>query len=476
MSDSKLKSKINGFYHAVINQMKLYIENGFSFKVKHEETIHIITNFSYDKGRISYSTSPKIIEKEKLDYMECNEFIVKYCYNLHEYDELFTYIKSNYQIKDLRLPRLIEKFIFKIISKYNKDISNNIKEKYIRIFLNYLEGRANQWKVKAWIDGLVLEKEDFILIKDIKIRRLRADDIEFYEEQGSYPRLVSDSSTTFPTTILEMKTMVTDQSEIYNEIKIITIAFRLFDLGSVFINKYILKPKSFLERGFYEYRPYILFKNRFEYEISDKDIPKINELITFINHPKIKNILLYKSGKPNYILIALQRYNNAFLSAENTESLITYAISCLEALYLKVGERQELSRRLSQRVSFTLKLFGFDPLIINKIIKIAYSVRSTYSHGSIISVQKSKLNNLAIIMNRKEIKLNDIARMVLDCARISILIFLQLQNVINKKKFLNLIDEGLLEEKSTLKLNNLIEKNCSIWPNSKNLKCNVYEV
>ena len=128
-----------------------------------------------------------------------------------------------------------------------------------------------------------------------------------------------------------------------------------------------------------------------------------------------------------------------------------FIISCLEALFLKGGELSELSRRLYQRVSMLLKQFGFNPLLISKILKKAYKIRSKYSHG------------LKVDFNKENIKeVNEFKIKVMECARISLLIYLQLVGNISKENLLDLIDNSLLNDATYNKLNKLTKDNCKL--------------
>lgn len=142
--------------------------------------------------------------------------------------------------------------------------------------------------------------------------------------------------------------------------------------------------------------------------------------------------------------IAIQRYNNAFLSAENRESSITYAISCLEALFLKENERMDLKRTLSLRISLIMKIFEFKPIKIYNRIESAYKIRSKYSHGGIT----------------KKLDLNNLARRILDYTRLSLLILIQLDTKIEKIKEIKKIRDILnIDEWNKIKKDNKLIKN-----------------
>ncbi len=482
MNRIELISKIKNFSAIIIKKIKEKIENGENFKIQNEVITPHITEFSYNKGAISYRMEEKKIIKEKMDLIKGHTFIKEFCKILPEFNELFSFIKEKFQIDENFLNSLFDNFIFMLISITHEGIDDEILNNVINSFIEDLELKVPNWEVKIWIDGLWLEDEEYQINENLKLRRLRQEDIEFIKKEG-YNRYEPTESASFPTTILEMKTIYKSESEtqdgkrillkseIHKEIKIITIAFRLFRLGSVFTTRYEMRVKSFLLGGFLKIYPYILLKNRYLYGLKKRDIPLLREFIKIISQHELIEIFLINSKGQNHIYIALQRFNNAFLNAENTESIITYAISCLEALYLKKSEQGELSHRLSQRVSIIFKIFNFDSLSIYNIIKKAYKIRSLYSHGSMVKPKDLSFKNL------------NLEKIILNCARFSIFLNLQLfskidnENLfkikikdfhkkrkekrleIEKELLLKLIDDALLKEKSYLKLKQLIKKN-----------------
>ena len=153
--------------------------------------------------------------------------------------------------------------------------------------------------------------------------------------------------------------------------------------------------------------------------------------------------------KPTTILltIAFDRFNKA-LEETKPEGRLTYGTMCLEALYLS-KERQELARKLSQRVAGALGFFDYDSLKVYNLIKKAYGVRSIFVHGSEIEKEERK-------------KLVKLEKEVMDYARASLIIFLRLHGVLEKNDFLSKLDNSLLDEKAKKKLNDVLKENCQV--------------
>ncbi|MBT9147686.1 MAG: hypothetical protein DDT32_01451 [Syntrophomonadaceae bacterium] len=96
-----------------------------------------------------------------------------------------------------------------------------------------------------------------------------------------------------------------------------------------------------------------------------------------------------------------------------------------------------------------LRLFDFRPLEVYNALDQAYDIRSTFIHGSQIKSEEHKSTT-------------ELANRVLEYARISLLIFLQLKSLVDKDNFVSKIDNALLDENAYLKLKELV-KSCTIY-------------
>lgn len=111
--------------------------------------------------------------------------------------------------------------------------------------------------------------------------------------------------------------------------------------------------------------------------------------------------------------IAYARYKDALFQGGPSERPITAAITCLEALFL-TGE-QELKHRLAQRVAAFLRILGPRPDAQEtyKNTSDCYNIRSKFIHGSSLNAQKQP-------------HADQLARVLLEYARICTLAFLQI--------------------------------------------------
>jgi len=180
----------------------------------------------------------------------------------------------------------------------------------------------------------------------------------------------------------------------------------------------------------------------YSYSLDESDAEKLPQFVA-----KIKGKLPIKEKTGCLVTeiplgIAILRYQDAILKPEATENKIAYAVMGLEALYLKVEEREELSRRLAQRVAKLLSFCGEKPIKVYNLVKEAYEIRSNFVHGS-------------PLQNKKPQEVKKILDSIIEYLRKSIIIFIQLQE--EKEKLLSLIDNALLEKHAEDRLQNLIK-------------------
>jgi len=401
-----------------------------------------ISDFDYKEGNISCTTSHSPVVKEDWDMKKFFDFTEKVLKQIPDYHRLALEISKKYEVNEAQADFWLGRFGQTLTGRAFEGLSEETLIDTISTFVNDLEKGPVEWKLKVWINGVWLEAQEYDIYEGFKIRRPKPSDFEV--ETPFYLLPYSRETLPFgphPPAVLELEYRAREPVEFQNEIEKIINCLRLFRLGSIFSIKTETYPKSILTSGWTSGSGQRL-ASTYKYPISKEDIPKLGELIG-----RLKSLL---SKEIDSINIALQRYNDALLRPESIESRITSAMTCFEALYLKAEERMELSHRLSQRAAALLGLFDFVPLEVYNNLSRAYDVRSTFIHGSLIEPK-----------NHKDIA--ELAEKTLNYARISLLIFLQLRSPIDKDKFINRIDNSLLDMNAHSKLEELVREHCSIY-------------
>lgn len=442
MNNKGLSAKLWGLSKEIQEKVKEYKSSKQLTKTKQLHLKQKITDFSYKEGNIGYTMSQHPLIKEDWDLKKFFDFTEKVVKQIPEYHDIVTEIVKRCEVNEGQADFWLGRFSQTLTSRQAfKDLSEETLIDTISILVNDLDKGPVEWKLKVWVHGVWLEDEEYDIYEGLKIRRPRPSDLEvetpFYLLPSPMEPLPFGPT---PSAILDLEYRSRQQTEPQKEIESIINCLRLFRLGSVFSIKTEAHPKSILTFGWTSGSGQRLAAT-YKYPISKEDIPKVGELIG-----KIKGLL---SKEIDSINIALQRYNDALLRPESIESRITSAMTCFEALYLKAEERMELSHRLSQRAAALLGLFDFVPLEVYNNLTRAYDVRSTFIHGSLIEAEKHK-------------DIAQLAEKTLNYARISLLAFLQLKSLIDKDKFINRIDNSLLDMNAHSKLEELVKENCSI--------------
>ena len=443
MNNKGLSAKLWVLSKEIQEKVKEYKSSKQLTKTKQLYFKQKITDFSYKQGGIGYTTSHITMMKEEWDLKKFFDFTEKVVKQIPDYHDIVTEIVKKCEVNEHQADFWLGRFTQTLTRQAFEDLSEETLIDTISTLVNDLDKGPVEWKLKAWVNGVWVEDEEYDIYEGLKIRRPRPSDLEAETPFYSLPSPVEPFPFgSLPSAILELAYRARQPVEFQDEIENVINCLRLFRLGSVFPVRTETHAKSIIGFGSGTIGSGHRFAVTYKYPITKKDIPKLAELIA-----KIKTLLPKEIDPVN---IALQRYNDALLKTESIESRITSAITCFEALYLKAQERMELSHRLSQRAAALLGLFDFVPLEVYRNLDRAYDVRSTFIHGSLIEPE-----------NHKDIA--ELAEKTLNYARISLLIFLQLKNSIDKDKFINRIDNSLLDMNAHSKLEELVKGSCSIY-------------
>ena len=318
-------------------------------------------------------------------------------------------LSSKYKKDDTDINRIIHKLTQYVLSKKKGAVDQDLA-RIATLFRDELEGRPLDWKNEIFVVGFYISNQLIRISDDLKIRSLR--DKDFDAVTGpDIGRQQNKFGRNMPTAVISVEKDKTDELEL-NKLSICLVrAMRLFDVGSVSIVHEERTTDSILRE---EYETMIVetFSSPYSYTINNRKSKllrgHINTLVPFFEknyEPKIDK-------NPNSsIIISMTRYEDALARRQSLEARITNVITGLEALYLGGEERQELTRKLSQRASHLLGFFGFDSWSINSHLKESYQIRSTYIHGSYDTSHTDK-------------KLQFFANSIINYLRLSILIFI----------------------------------------------------
>lgn len=403
-----------------------------------------ISDFHYEKGTAGYTTSFEPFLKERWDDRKRFDFVDK-VKKLKEYKEAVKIIVEIFKEAEGQSDFWLDRFVHRIIDESLQGIDEKDIVELVTLFISNLEHTPIQWNPVVWLDGIYMETDMIEINKNLKIKKPEPSDLEYEVPYDATQVTRPDLGLRMPSAIMLIQHRAKGQPEMLYKIQAIISTLRLFKVGSVLAQKTQWNPVAIL--GFGGTSRSLKYTSHFKYELNKNDEQTLHGFFELMEPIIFDQIIQKKNKEENFITIAFDRYNNA-LEETISESRLTYGTMCLEALYLG-DEKQELARRLSQRVASALSFFGYDSLKVYNFIKSSYDIRSRFVHGS--KIEKEERRNLAKL--EKE---------VMDYTRTSIIMFLQLQGTLEKNDFLSKLDNSLLDDKAKNKLNEILKKNCQI--------------
>jgi len=404
--------------------------------LREEQRIYVKTHVSKIKVEPQVKSCERgssVFVRPALSPIKSIEFIEKFICNTPEAEAVATYLSSEYTIPLPRIKHLLFEMCRDIL-KYKLSESNIDHSKLALTLILDLEDAPIKWDVQVGINGVYLNSdEEIVLSNGVSVRSPRPEDLEKeHDIYDSFALSRGQDAYGFPSAYLCMTTKAKTRKDVELRVKVFFKILSLYKVASISRQSLRFIPESFREHSlvidspesskgtFYSYK---LIEDHFE--IFREIIPSLEVLVTKVL------VDCDESWKP--LFVAFQRYSDACAAVE-IEEQITLCITCLEALYLKKTERDELSHRLAQRCARLLSSFHPKPTIkIYENIKKAYEIRSNFIHGS--SIEKNN-NNYS----------KDLAHDVLECGRLSLLVFILSISSIEKDALLSKIDNSLLDE------------------------------
>lgn len=401
-----------------------------------------VIRFEYKEGSVSYNLSYDNFIKKEQFIKNQKDFIDKEIKSISEYSEIVaTIIKRNTCSED-EVQNMLNHFIQYLVRDEPSEISDEKLSEKVHVFISDIDNSPTCWENTVFVNGMWLTEESFQVTDEIRIRQPQKSDFEKERPVGMLGILSPISLTSF-SAVIEFNLFCKSSQENQQSINCLINTLQLFNLGSVTYESWEFKPKSIIKFGG-TMSSGGKHSTHYKYAINSQDITILKGFICKIMPLVSKNIININVNL-NLISVAFKRYFDALLHGGTIENRITSAITCLESLYLKGEERMELCHRLSQRVSALLCLLDLDykALEIYNQLTFAYDIRSTFIHGDQTDEKYRK-------------KLPKLCESVMQYARISLLVFLQLKNTLEKEQIINKLDNSLLDRGAHEKLRKTI--------------------
>lgn len=292
--------------------------------------------------------------------------------------------KPEEHIKQDSLPRIFYRYL-----ELNQDFSFNekkFKQTYAE-FERYLKSEQITYNSKAILWGFSMQNDEVELEDGLSIQKVSKSEVK-----GSPPHylLEVEDKENIPAMVQTHKVNKfgdLSPEDAMETFKNVVLALRLFDIsGDVGIRFATTNSTSIFKKE--NRRVRVADSHRFfdeEYSMDSEDCERFSDF-----YSSMKNQI---REPPETYRIALDKFSNSFKRYNENDRLLDSVIA-LEALYLKAGEQQEMSFRLSQRGAILLADGDSEPSDIKKRLKDAYDTRSTLVHGGEPDVEQEFIYSL----------------------------------------------------------------------------------
>ena len=412
------------------------------------------SNYEYEKYRVTefqYTNSGTQFKLTKeyfyIPFLLNLPELLQMIFNTEEYRQLADYIKKNLPQEESGSEE-ISFFIQRIIRKYSETftISQSQINTVTQGFISDLTKTVPESMAIVQLVGLILHPEEIVLGSGIKIRKPRKEDFEI---ERPVSLTLHEPPYLKTTAILEISKQTNRPMDIQAEIEKAITLLQLFRVGSIKYTTGRMHSSSrstllncTMGSGDSNYPVYT-------YIINDGESENLQYFCNALSERLPLNIFQLWGQDKDYQSIAFDRYEDALIQTGIDERKITNIMMGFEALYFKKNERQELDYRLQMRIAKVLGKFSFDPILVKNAVKDAYNIRSIFSHGSLLSTEKKES-----YQNKYEGGVGGLTKLVLDFLRISLIVSISIE--MEKAKWIDLIDNALIQESENEELDNVL--------------------
>ncbi len=428
-----------------------------------------LETFQYDWEKLEYFSYFNWPSEKFSNFIE-QELSILPEFELAAQEVMKEFYASEFAVRKIGLFSLLRVLVQTAPNEYiSRDSINHYIQLFIAEYESYRTPITITWNIQLWLSNIYIESEEIEIASNVFLRRPTTDQLA---ERKPKPIYISEferitGRVLYVGAILSFSLQLDKEpfnglfpDEITREIECWMNVLRLLKPSGVRVVRQSITPIAIFETASSEniIPPYdSIWKGKVDFRDTDsyKLVLKKTEeklLTNFINNIKleIKGIIqnTYLSG--SYHDLAFHRYNDSLLKTEVSVYRILSVISSLEALLSEAGS--EITFKLSLRVAKLLSFYGFEPLKISEQIKIAYNLRSKLLHGAELGNKKEELLKFA----------REYTHEILNYNRLCLLISLQLKLHLDKKQFIQLIDNSLIDGEANDKLGKLIEDNVKI--------------
>jgi hypothetical protein len=343
---------------------------------------------------------------------------------------------------------------------------------HVATFLRDLDSLQHgnlEWQGKVWLEGVWLENNRCELPRGVVLRRPTPEDLRV-KYQTSMDAVMSQFILD-TTAVLEFPFRGTYVMAM-NEKESLLAMLRLFRLGSVRSIQSVFVPSSVLYAPLWMGND--MSHSHYHYSVAaadEADLARFFQQLRQVIPPWV-----CKRGEVHPYKVALDRLNEGLVTSSSASEAqrTTFAITCLESLYLRAPERGELQHRLAQRAAAVLRHYAQQPRMVYDKVREGYGIRSEFIHGGLVpynapddmSVRKRMHDDsggdggffavLQSVLKLPPSKAETLCRQLFEFARMSLLAFLQVRGRVEKDEFIAKLDNSLLDEGAAAKVHQLL--------------------
>ncbi len=418
------------FSEKTIKKLKQYKKDGGLEKDLVTYEVGTVSKFEYKDGNISHTTGLSLENREILSWANQFRYIDNELKTLKEYSEIVNTLAEYYDESSFWADFHLMQYTHDLVRKAVKKVSKESLHFGIVQFMRVLDKSPKRINIRAWVDGILIDAEEYVIHKNVKLRRLQKSDLEY--ENPLYPTTLHKKPPQATPAILEMWTRSVETREAQEELDLVLSILRLFRVGCVYSHHSIFAHESNVLGGTFTTGG----KGRcsLRYNLCSHDVERLSAFIDTMYSVTPSELKRVGSEDVAVTDIAFDRYNDGILRAHPIEASIASSIACIEALLFHEDEQSEMARTLAQRVASLLQHFEQDPVQVYNKMKSAYDIRSRYVHGGLVKKERRQ-------------KLGDLRRSILNFARICLVVCLQIDNE-KRKSMISQLDNSLLSDKA----------------------------
>ena len=388
MSEIKIKEACKEFIMAAFNLLNRNLtEIG---DIPHR----IIEDVKFQDGHLT-----ELFYRNELDF---DGFVKNHEEKIKELTEFSRCMKLSETLNIENFDKELFRLLVKISESLKKfDYDEEKFESFFLMFKDYLFSSELIFRITAPLTSHNIKDMD--LGDGLKIRGITDEELQELWKRSTFGGISRDKIPTFKY-IIELEYKISKNllpgahQEKVEHLNELVTALRLFKKGGVGFSIYQVSPKGWKSRSNIDLCEFSMVLSRTSYGGGHYVLIEESEIGQFKQFWSIYKKIDFQNLK--FLKMAINRFNFAYEKKYPEDKLVDYMIS-FESLFLK--ETQELSHRLSARISRFLKDDYDERKDLYSNFKKMYGIRSSIVHGESISsksLRKAKVESIQELVQK----------------------------------------------------------------------------